>query len=466
MSQNTIDQSVVFDLAIIHKYAGSGPRYTSYPTAPAFHEGYADKEFAATLTASNATGAPLSLYFHIPFCDTVCYYCGCNKVVTPDRKRVLPYMDHLFQEIERIGQLVDKNRPVRQLHWGGGTPTYLNDEQIRALMAKTGEHFQLLPGDEGEYGIEVDPREVGPETMRTLREVGFNRLSMGVQDFDPQVQKAVNRIQSEQITLEVMRTARELGFKSINIDLMYGLPHQTVESFTTTLKKVLELSPDRLAVFNYAHLPQYFMPQRRIVDADLPSPAVKLDILKRTIEILTEAGYVFIGMDHFAKPEDEMAVAQREGTMYRNFQGYTTHAECDLIGMGATSISQVGATYAQNLKELPDYYARLDEGRIPTFRGYELTEDDLIRRDVIMRLMCDFRLDFKAMADKHGIDFMAYFGSDLELLRDMENDGLLTITATGLQVNPIGRLLIRNVAMAFDAHLKATTAKKIFSQTV
>ena len=447
-------QNIIFDLELIKRYDKSGPRYTSYPTAVQFHDGFGEAEYRAWAARSNASGNPLSLYFHIPFCDTVCYYCGCNKVVTKDRTKASPYLERLHREIALQGALFDKSRTVDQLHWGGGTPTFISHEEMRELMRVTGEHFNLRNDDTGEYSIEIDPREVKTDTIALLRELGFNRMSLGVQDFDEAVQKAVNRIQSEDSTMAALAAARSEGFKSISIDLIYGLPHQSVASFARTLEKILDISPDRLSVFNYAHLPELFKPQRRINETDLPAPQEKLDILQNTIETLTAAGYVYIGMDHFAKPDDELAVAQRSGTLYRNFQGYSTHADCDLVGLGSTSIGQVGDSYSQNLKELEEYYARLDADSIPVFRGYELNADDKLRRAVITDLICHFVLDKANVEQAYNIRFDDYFATELGELAAMEKDGLLTLTPERIQVADAGKLLIRNICMVFDRYLR------------
>ena len=363
-----MDQSLVFDPALIARYDRSGPRYTSYPTAVQFHEGFGETDYLAVAHESNASGRPLSLYFHIPFCDTVCYYCACNKVVTKDRGLAPPYLGRIIRELALQGALFDRERVTTQLHWGGGTPTFLSHSQMTELMTATRRHFTLQDDDSGEYSIEIDPREANASTVALLRRLGFNRMSLGVQDFDPRVQKAVNRIQSVEETLAVLAAARAEGFRSISIDLIYGLPFQTVASFSDTLKQILAIAPDRLSVFNYAHLPERFKPQRRIQAADLPSPQERLDILHMTGDTLTAAGYVFIGMDHFARPDDELAVAQRQGTLYRNFQGYSTHADCDLVGLGVTAIGKVGATYAQNQRDLENYYRCIDAGHLAVFR--------------------------------------------------------------------------------------------------
>jgi oxygen-independent coproporphyrinogen III oxidase len=456
----------LFDLTLIRKYDKAGPRYTSYPTAPMFHTGIGAADYADSLARVGAAQAPLSLYLHVPFCDTVCYYCGCSKIATKQRQRAVPYVEYLLKEIDLLADTLGGARPVTQLHWGGGTPTFLNEQQIRAVMGRLHSRFAFVPDAEGEYGIEIDPRECNADTVRVLREVGFNRMSMGVQDFEPAVQKAVNRIQSKEQTLAVLEQARQHGFQSINIDLMYGLPFQTVESFDRTLDTIIDFSPDRIALFNYAHLPHMFMPQRRIDEGDLPSAAEKLNILEHSIGKLLAAGYVFIGMDHFAKPDDELAVAQRQGKLYRNFQGYSTHADAELVGLGITSIGYVDGTFYQNVKDLEGYYAALDAGRFPVFRGYKLSDEDHLRRHVIMRLMCDFALDYAAVEKKFAIDFRDHFADGLADLEAMAEDGLVELRADGLTVLPAGRLLIRNIAMAFDEHLRKKTEEVKFSKVI
>lgn len=460
-----MDQTLVFDLDLIRRYDKEGPRYTSYPTAPQFHDGFAEAEYRAIAHASNQDGGPLSLYFHIPFCDTVCYYCGCNKVVTKHRDRASPYLERLYKEIEMQGALFDPNRVVEQLHWGGGTPTFISHDEMRELVAQTRRHFQLLDDDSGEYSIEIDPREAKPETVALLRELGFNRMSMGVQDFDPAVQKAVNRIQSWEETNAVLQAARSEGFKSMSIDLIYGLPHQTVDTFKDTIDKVLDMDPDRLSVFNYAHLPHLFKPQRRIAESDLPSAAEKLDILQYINTRLEEAGYLFIGMDHFAKPDDELAIAQREHHLYRNFQGYSTHADADLVGLGVTSIGKVGNSYSQNRKDLESYYEAIDAGHLPVMRGLELNGDDVVRREVITQLMCHFGLNFADIESRFKLDFTDYFAPELAQLAQQQEDGLITLNADGIEVAPAGRLLIRNVCMVFDRYLRVRSEQR-FSKVI
>lgn len=440
---------------LIRRYDKSGPRYTSYPTAAQFHADFTEAQYRAWAERTNVQqpARPLSLYFHLPFCDTVCFYCACNKIITKNRARAVPYLEHLFKEIEMHSKLFDRSRLVDQLHWGGGTPTFFDHGQMRALMAQIAKHFSLRTDDSGEYSIEVDPRRVQPDTVALLRELGFNRMSLGVQDFEPAVQQAVNRLQSEEETFAVITAAREHEFHSISVDLIYGLPHQSRDSFARTLDKIIQAKPDRLSVFNYAHLPQLFKSQRHINAEDLPSPAEKLRILHMTIERLTEAGYIDIGMDHFARPDDELAVAQRQGTLYRNFQGYSTHAGCDLIAMGVSAISNVGESFSQNVREIEPYYEAIDAGRLPIFRGFELSADDRLRRDVIMQLICNFTLDTAAMGVRHGIRFDEYFASEIAALQEMQKDDLVAWDGATLRVQPNGRLLIRNICMVFDRYL-------------
>ena len=461
-----MEQKVSFDADLIRRYDYAGPRYTSYPTAVQFHEGFTEAEYRTHALATNDSGRPLSLYFHIPFCARLCFYCACNKVVTKNRAHALPYLQDLHREIAMQGELFDNDRRVDQLHWGGGTPTFLSHEQMTGLMQVTARHFNLRDDDTGEYSIEVDPREADAETIALLRGIGFNRISLGVQDLEERVQRAVNRLQPEEQTLAIMDAARAHGFKSINTDLIYGLPFQTVDSFARTLDRVIEFGPDRLSVFNYAHMPHLFKPQRRIIETDLPSPAEKLEILQLTIERLTGAGYVYIGMDHFARPDDELARAQQEGRLYRNFQGYSTHAGCDLVAMGITSIGSVGNTYAQNVKTLEAYHERIDSGHLPVYRGVVLSADDVLRRNVITDLICHFYLDIHVIEEKYQIAFNDYFSSVIGQLEAMQDDGLLTVDAQAIRVLPAGRLLIRNICMAFDSYLQGRPEKKAFSRVI
>ncbi len=459
-----MDQSIQFDLDLIHRYDKSGPRYTSYPTALELHEGFGEAEYRAQIEKSNAQGGPLSLYFHIPFCDTVCFYCACNKIITNNRKHAVPYLENLCREVALQGALFDQNRVVNQLHWGGGTPTFLNPEQMRQLMETTRQFFLLRDDDQGEYSIEVDPRETDDQTLAVLRQLGFNRISLGVQDFDPAVQKAVNRIQSTDQTFQVLEAARKEGFRSTNVDLIYGLPLQTVESFDQTLEQVLAYRPERFSIFNYAHLPSRFKTQRQIRDVDLPRADVKLEILQHVGKKLTDAGYVYIGMDHFALPDDELAVAQREGKLYRNFQGYSTHSDCDLVGLGMTSIGRVADAYVQNLKDLAAYNEALQHNKLPVFKGVALDEDDKLRRAVITQLICHFQLNFSDIESRFAIDFEDYFSSELQQLVAMADDGLLSLDQQQIKVLSPGRLLIRNICMVFDKYLAQKTQQ--FSKVI
>jgi oxygen-independent coproporphyrinogen-3 oxidase len=459
--------SVWFDAQLIRRYDKAGPRYTSYPTAVAFTT-FTEEAYKAHAYLSNEDPIPLplSLYFHIPFCDTICFYCACNKIATKDRSLSERYLRYLFKEIEMQAALYDPDRQVEQLHWGGGTPTFLNHAEMRALMAKTRQHFRLYDNDEGDYSIEIDPRSVTAETIQVLREIGFNRFSLGVQDVNERVQIAVNRVQPIEQTKAVIEACRQYGAKSISVDLIYGLPFQSVESFRETLDTILELSPDRLSIFNYAHLPHLFKPQRRINEADLPSADTKLQIMQLAVEHLTAQGYVYIGMDHFAKPDDELALAQANGTLHRNFQGYTTHADCDLVAMGVSSISSVAESYSQNAKTLDEYYAALDKDEFPVIRGITLNEDDVIRREVIQQLACHFQLNFADIAKQFNLNFADYFAQELSDLVNMAKDGLLSLDADGLVVTPRGRFLIRNICMVFDVSLRAANTQTRFSKVI
>ena len=457
MSEQLID----WDLALIQKYNYSGPRYTSYPTALEFVESFGEDDFQQAV--SRYPERPLSLYVHIPFCHKLCYFCGCNKIVTRQQHKADQYLDALEQEIVHRAPLF-AGRKVSQLHWGGGTPTYLNKAQISRLMQLLRGHFDF--DADAEISIEVDPREIELDVLDHLRGEGFNRLSMGVQDFNKEVQRLVNREQDEEFIFALLNHAREIGFTSTNIDLIYGLPKQTPESFAFTLNRVAELNPDRLSVFNYAHLPTLFAAQRKIKDADLPSAQQKLDILQETITSLTNAGYQFIGMDHFARPDDELAVAQREGVLHRNFQGYTTQGDSDLLGLGVSAISMIGDCYAQNQKELKAYYQLVDEWGNALWRGIALTKDDCIRRDVIKALICNFRLEFAAVEKLWDLDFQIYFSEDLALLAPLAKDGLVDIDEAGIQVTAKGRLLIRNICMCFDTYLRQKARLQQFSRVI
>ncbi|MGD8165212.1 oxygen-independent coproporphyrinogen III oxidase [Pantoea sp. FN0307] len=450
-----------WDQALIEKYNYAGPRYTSYPTALEFNEGWSEAAFQQA--AQRYPTRPLSLYLHIPFCHRLCYFCGCNKQVTRQSHKGDRYLDVLELEIRQRAALFS-NRTVTQMHWGGGTPTWLSKAQLSRLMAVLRECFHF--NSEVEISIEVDPRELELDVLDHLRALGFNRLSMGVQDFNKAVQERVNRVQDEGFIFALIERARKLGFTSSNIDLIYGLPMQTPESFDYTLQKVATLRPDRLSVFNYAHLPTLFAAQRKIKDEELPTPAQKLVILQQTIATLTAQGYHYIGMDHFARPEDELAIAQREGKLHRNFQGYTTQGETDLLGMGVSAISMLGDCYAQNQKELKAYYASVEQQGNALWRGLTLSQDDCLRRDVIKSLICNFSLSFCDIEAVNGITFTDYFAEDLALLAPLAADGLVEIQKSGIRVTPKGRLLIRNICMCFDIYMRQKARQQQFSRVI
>lgn len=437
---------------LLEKYSKPGPRYTSYPTAPYFHTGFSEADWHAELAASQDPARGLSLYFHIPFCDTLCYYCGCNMVATGDYNKAHQYLDYLDKEMAQVAALTDKARQVRQLHFGGGTPTYLRPQDIRRLMATIRSHFTIAEG--AEMGCEADPRELTREHLLALRETGFNRLSIGVQDLDDRVQKAVNRVQPEGLIKEVYGWARELGFASINMDLIVGLPHQSVDSFARTLDRVVAWAPDRLAVFSYAHVPWMKKHQKLIQEKDLPGFATRLDLQQLIHDKLGAAGYVNIGLDHFAKPDDEMVKAQNSKTLWRNFQGYTTHKDCDIYAFGASGISQTPDTYMQAEKNLKKYQELVAAGHLPVERGLRLTRDDQIRRDAITKVMCDLELDKAAFAAAWDIDFDTYFAEALVDLKPLAEDGFVHLSSGYILVTELGRLFLRNIAMCFDAYLK------------
>ena len=451
-----MDNKVVFNKELIRRYDTFGPRYTSYPTAVQFTTDYDDKDYLNWVKNSNEDPipAPLSLYLHIPFCDTICYYCGCSKLVTKDKSKAEPYIHLLKKEIRMQGALFARDREVTQIHWGGGTPTFLNDEQIYDIIACIRENFNVPSSEKVEFGIEVDPRTVDQLRIKNLANIGFNRISFGVQDFDRNVQEAVNRVQTTEDIQQLIDDARTQHFKSINIDLMYGLPHQTLKSFSETLDTTIESNPDRIAIYNYAHLPEMFKPQRRINEEDLPSAEEKLNILQLCIEKLQEAGYVYIGMDHFAKESDDLVKAQQHGSLHRNFQGYSTTADCDMIAMGVTAISRIGDNYSQNVRTIEEYKSYLDQDKIPVFRGIELEADDVLRREVINDLMCNNNLDIEKLEKRWGIKFKAYFKSSQENLQQMADDGLLNLEKTKLTITTTGRLLARSICMQFDRYLQ------------
>lgn len=448
-------QALHWNADLFKRYDLTGPRYTSYPTAPQFSDAFSEGHLRAAIERSNQSHAPLSLYFHLPFCDTLCFYCGCNKVVTHNKKRAQPYLEQLDREMAMQAALFDTSRTVTQLHWGGGTPTFISDGEMTWLMEATRRHFQLLDDDSGEYSIEIHPGRVSAATMGHLRTLGFNRVSMGVQDFDPAVQKAVNRYNSVEDVSTLVSALRDQEYTSISMDLIYGLPLQTLTSVGTTLDQVIEMSPDRLSLFNYAHMPHLFKSQQLINEADLPSPQEKMELLHMAIERLQEAGYVYIGMDHFAKPEDSLVKAQQEGRLQRNFQGYSTHGECDLVSFGVSAISAFGGSYVQNAKQLDQYQQTIDSGTLPFVRGFTLSQDDLLRQTVINQLICHFKLDFADVERQFAITFADYFGEELSQLRPMVEDGLIELDASGLRVNNAGRLLIRRICMVFDAYLRS-----------
>jgi oxygen-independent coproporphyrinogen-3 oxidase len=451
------------DLELVKKYNVPGPRYTSYPPATQFTEQLSIETLLAKVRENNQTERDLSIYFHLPFCRSLCWYCGCTTVTTTRQGESAKYLGYLEKELASMAPLLNPRRKVVQLHFGGGTPTFLKPDEIRALGRMIHSRFTVAP--DAEAAVEIDPRDLTRDHLSALREIGFNRASIGVQDNDPVVQEAVHRVQPFALTQTVVDWIRAAGFCSLNIDLIYGLPCQTPASFARTLDEVLGLRPDRFAVFNYAHVP-WMKPAQRILQAEaLPSPETKLELLKLTIEKLTSQGYVYIGMDHFARAEDELAIAQRQKTLQRNFQGYSTRAGTDIYAFGMSAISQTDALYWQNLKELPAYYSALDEGKLPVTKGYVLTADDRVRQETIMRLMCDLELDYAVMSAALGLDFADYFSTELDSLDDLEADGLVIKTPASLIVTDVGRLLVRNIAMRFDAYLPLRKQER-FSKTV
>jgi oxygen-independent coproporphyrinogen-3 oxidase len=451
-----------FDPQLVRKLGRSGPRYTSYPTADRFSNGFGYRDYLQAVASlrTRASDKPLSLYLHIPFCDTVCYYCACNKIVTKNRDKAAVYLSYLKREIEMQGRLFSGMNHIEQLHFGGGTPTYLSDGQMEELMLHLRRNFQFASDEVGEYSIEIDPRTVSRERVHSLRRQGFNRISLGVQDYDPNVQAAVNRIQPEADTQAIIDAAREAGFRSVSIDLIYGLPRQNLETMTQTLAKVIKAGPDRIAVYNYAHLPHLFKPQRRILDAELPSAELRLAMLGLCIDTLGAAGYVYIGMDHFARPGDDLAIAQNQGRLHRNFQGYSTHADMDLVACGVSAISSVAGTYSQNVKALDAYYDLIDRNELPVERGIRLNFDDTMRRAIIGMLMCQFELSISAIEQAYPITFRDYFAAELTALAALADDGLITLDDDWLAVTPRGRVLIRNVCMVFDRYLHAGAAPR------
>jgi len=450
-----MSEQLHWDPELIQRYNRSGPRYTSYPTAVEFKIANSD-QVEKDLLSQRDPDVPLSLYLHIPFCAHICYYCGCNKIVTKDRSKAEPYLELLKAEIDRKAELLQGYPIVEQMHWGGGTPTFLSDEQMVDLMDYLRQRFNFSTAKSADYSIEIDPRELRPNTLKLLREIGFNRTSFGVQDLNEKVQQAVNRIQPESMIRQVMLEARELGFRSINIDLIYGLPHQSQQTFSETLEVIIDMSPDRLSVFNYAHLPERFKPQRRIKEEDLPSPEEKLAILGNCITTLTEVGYHYVGMDHFAKPDDELSRAQENKVLHRNFQGYTTYGDCDLIGFGVSSISQISDCYLQNSPDIKVYEEAIENNRFPVVKLIETHKDDLIRRQVIMELLCHDQMIFSELDQAFSIESKVYFADELSKLSPMVEDALLEISNEGIHITEKGRLLVRNACMVFDIYLNAS----------
>lgn len=450
-----LPQTVQFDSELLQKYDRPLPRYTSYPPATELKPEFAELDFRTAIAVGNHKQTPISLYCHIPFCETACYFCGCNTIITQRRELADPYLNYLARNIEQLASLIDGQRKVHQLHWGGGTPNYLNLSQIEFLWNTLNRYFSLDPA--AEVSIEINPRYVDKNYIFFLKSLGFNRISFGIQDFNPEVQAAVNRIQPESMLFDVMSWIREAGFESVNVDLIYGLPYQTLYTFKETVQKTIELNPDRIAVFNFAYVPWIKPIQKKISQEALPPASEKLKILQMTIAELTEKDYVFIGMDHFAKPNDELTIAQRAGKLHRNFQGYTTKPESDLFGFGITSISMLHDVYIQNHKRLKEFYGAIDEGRLPIEKGVTLNQDDIIRRTIIMELMCQFQLAQQDVEEKYhlgfDIDFDDYFWREIPKLKTLEADGLVKLYSDGIEITPIGRLLIRNIASVFDAYL-------------
>ncbi|MBD1847185.1 oxygen-independent coproporphyrinogen III oxidase [Cyanobacteria bacterium FACHB-63] len=465
-----ISQTVEFNAALLNQYNQPLPRYTSYPPATELSADFDTDFFRAAIDLGNRKQTPLSLYCHIPFCETPCYFCGCNTIITQRKEVAEPYLGYLARQIRQTAQLVSADRVVHQLHWGGGTPNYLDLQQIEFLWKQLHRYFRI--DSSAELSIEVNPRYLERDDVHFLRQLGFNRISFGIQDFDTQVQVAINRVQPEAMLFDVMDWIREAGFESVNVDLIYGLPFQTAESFQRTVEKTIALDPDRIAVFNFAYVPWLKPTQKRMPESAMPDAAEKLKILQNTIAQLTQNGYVFIGMDHFAKPNDELAIAQQAGELHRNFQGYTTKPESDLLGFGVTSISMLQDVYVQNHKRLKDFYRSIDAGQLPIEKGVRLTQDDLIRRMVIMELMCQFQISAADLEAKYhlgfDVDFNDYFVQELSQLDALEADGLIKRWSDGIEVTPIGRLLIRNIASVFDAYLGRTgdRAAKTFSKSI
>ena len=457
---------LVIDSDLIRKYGGSGPRYTSYPTADRFIEAFDAEAYRQWLRNRNIGGfaRPLGLYVHLPFCGTICYYCACNKIITKDHGRSARYLKYLQREIRMLAECLGKDRAIGQMHWGGGTPTFLADAELAELMRMLRSEFDFATT--GEYAIEVDPRTMTPERVALLAQLGFNRISLGVQDFDPEVQRAIHRVQGFEETQAIIRAARERGFRSVNVDLIYGLPRQTLEGFARTLSLITGCDPDRIALYSYAHLPAQFKPQRRIAEPDMPAPETKVKLLTMAIDRLMSRGYAYIGMDHFAKPEDELAVAQRQGRLTRNFQGYSSTGDSDILGLGVSAIGTLGPIYTQNFKTLDEYYGCLDSATLPVMRGIELSADDLVRRAVIQALACHFEISKEAISIAHLIDFDRYFAEELAELEEMETESLVAVNHEWITVTPQGRLLVRAICAVFDRYLRAGRARAQYSRII
>jgi oxygen-independent coproporphyrinogen-3 oxidase len=451
-----------FDAELLRRYDRPGPRYTSYPTAPQFGPQFDERKFREVARRSNSEPIPsdLSLYVHVPFCFSPCFYCGCTRIITRDRARGALYLSRLMREIEIAAPLFDRDRDVIQLHFGGGTPNFLDAGELSALIGGLGRHFHFSDRADRDFSIELDPRTLATGDVRRLAELGLNRASLGVQDFDPEVQQAVNRIQGVEQTLAVIDECRASGMRSVNVDLIYGLPKQTLDGFARTLDALLAVRPDRLAVYGYAHLPELFKAQRQIEAADLPDAALRLELLQLAVQKLTDAGYRFIGMDHFALPADDLSKAQSAGSLHRNFMGYTIHDDCDLVGFGVSSISHVGDSFSQNFRDLPTWERALDEGRLPVWRGIELDADDVLRADVIQQLMCQGEIDAARVEERYGIDFRAYFADSLAKLAPLAADGLVTVEPLRIAATSRGRYLLRIIAMCFDRYLAAAQAPR------
>ena len=461
--------SSLFDPDLLRRYDTPGPRYTSYPTAPQFSPGFdeADLRGMAAISNGDPIPRPLSLYLHIPFCTSPCFYCGCNRIITRDTARGASYLTRLYREVAMSSALFDRDRDVEQVHFGGGTPNFLSPAQITEAMDVLRRHYSFAPASRLDCSIELDPRFVTPDDIGELAAAGFNRASLGVQDFDPEVQRAVNRIQSVEQTMAIIDACRTHGLQSVNVDLIYGLPKQTLAGFSRTLDITLDARPDRLAIYSYAHMPSLFRPQQRINADELPAPEDKLGLLQCAIDKLGEAGYVYIGMDHFALPSDSLAIAQQRGGLHRNFMGYTTHAESDLVGLGVSAISHIGPSFSQNPRDLGSWEQAIDQGHLPVWRGMRLEEDDVIRADVIQQLMCHGTLDYRDLGRRHVIEFTTYFADALQRLRPLQDDGLVELRPDGLQATSRGRMLLRIIAMCFDRYLPTAAASTPrFSRTV